>query len=77
MYDVGCGSRFVDLVKGYEVMGGYDNLIFGRGIPGYGRDGISELDSRLKKNAKSEESVVQQNEKADSAVDVAVSAVKA
>jgi hypothetical protein len=73
---VGCGSRFVDLVKGYEIMGGYDNLILGQGVPGYGRDGISELDSRLKKNAKTDESALQRSEKADSAIDVAVSAIE-
>jgi hypothetical protein len=74
---LGCGSRFVDMVKGYEIMGGYDNLILGQGVPGYGKDGISELDSRLKKNMKTEESVMQQSEKADSAVDVEVSAADA
>ncbi|KAH8727193.1 hypothetical protein GQ44DRAFT_130319 [Phaeosphaeriaceae sp. PMI808] len=44
---VGCGSRFVDLEKGYHVMGGYDNLIFGPGLPGVGKDGIMAGDSRL------------------------------
>jgi hypothetical protein len=73
---VGCGSRFVDLVKGYEIMGGYDNLILGQGVPVYGRDGISELDSRLKKNARNDESEAQLNEKADSAIDVGMSAAE-
>jgi hypothetical protein len=76
-FGIGCGTRFVDMVKGYEIMGGYDNLILGHGVPGYGNDGISELDSRLKKNMKTEESAVQQSEKADSAVDVEVSAADA
>ncbi|KAF2031831.1 hypothetical protein EK21DRAFT_87656 [Setomelanomma holmii] len=44
---VGCGTRFVDLVKGYHVMVGYDNLIYGAGIPGMGKDGIMPGDSRL------------------------------
>jgi hypothetical protein len=56
-YGLGCGSRFVDMVKGYEIMGGYDNLILGQGVPGYGKDGISELDSRLKRNVNTKESV--------------------
>ncbi|KAF1946625.1 hypothetical protein EJ02DRAFT_493745 [Clathrospora elynae] len=43
----GCGTRFVDLVKGYNVMVGYDNLIFGRGIPGVGSDAILAEDTRL------------------------------
>ncbi|KAH7095250.1 hypothetical protein FB567DRAFT_24062 [Paraphoma chrysanthemicola] len=44
---VGCGTRFVDLIKGYHVMVGYDNLIFGAGIPGMGKDGLGRGDSRL------------------------------
>jgi hypothetical protein len=73
----GCGSRFVDLVKGYEVMGGYDNLILGSGVPVYGRDGISERDSRLKKNVQSQENVVARNGKKDSGIELVVSVVEA
>jgi hypothetical protein len=43
----------VDLVKGYEIMGGYDNLILGTGLPGYGKDGILETDGRLMRNVES------------------------
>ncbi|CBX98198.1 hypothetical protein LEMA_P096070.1 [Plenodomus lingam JN3] len=44
----GCGTRFVDLVKGYHVMAGYDNLIFGPKIRGEsGSDGIMKGDKRL------------------------------
>lgn len=53
---VGCGTRFVDLVKGYHIMAGYDNVIFGAGIPGVGSDGIMAGDARL--NAKMEKSEV-------------------
>jgi hypothetical protein len=55
VYRTGCGTRFVDLVEGYEIMAGYDNLIFGRGVPGCGTDGILEADGRLKKNKRSEQ----------------------
>ncbi|KAH9879860.1 hypothetical protein J1614_001884 [Plenodomus biglobosus] len=45
---VGCGKRFVDIVKGYHVMVGYDNLIFGPKIRGQsGSDGIMKGDERL------------------------------
>jgi hypothetical protein len=37
----------VDLVQGYHVMVGYDNLILGRGVPSAGSDGILTDDSRL------------------------------
>tara|TARA_R110002003_G_scaffold1113_3_gene22424 strand:+ start:10838 stop:11050 length:213 start_codon:yes stop_codon:yes gene_type:complete len=43
----GCGTRFVDLFKGYHVMVGYDNVIFGAGIPRMGNDGIMKGDSRF------------------------------
>ncbi|KAH3948013.1 hypothetical protein HBH53_108430 [Parastagonospora nodorum] len=52
---VGCGTRFVDLVKGYEVMAGYDNLILGRAVPGQGGDGILVGDRRLGGKRKAEE----------------------
>jgi hypothetical protein len=55
LYCTGCGTRFVDLVEGYEIMAGYDNLIFGRGVPGCGTDGILEADGRLMKNKRSEQ----------------------
>ncbi|KAF2274016.1 uncharacterized protein EI97DRAFT_347685, partial [Westerdykella ornata] len=42
-----CGKRFVDLTKGYQIMCGYDNIIYGAGIPGVGTDGILPGDSRL------------------------------
>jgi len=45
--NVGCGTRFVDLVKGYHIMAGYDNVIFGAGVPGVGRDGIMAGNARL------------------------------
>ena len=51
---VGCGTRFVDLVKGYEVMAGYDNLILGRAVPGQGADGILVGDRRLGGKRKAE-----------------------
>ncbi|KAI8939337.1 hypothetical protein NX059_003128 [Plenodomus lindquistii] len=46
---VGCGTRFVDLTKGYHVMAGYDNLIFGPQIPGLqgGSDGLMKGDARM------------------------------
>jgi hypothetical protein len=47
---IGCGSRFVDLVEGYSVMAGYDNLIFGPGVPGLGSDGVMKGDERLARN---------------------------
>jgi hypothetical protein len=50
----GCGTRFVDLVKGYHVMVGYDNLIFGSGVPGVGRDGVTAGDPRLTTKKKME-----------------------
>ena len=38
----------MDLVEGYHVMVGYDNLIFGKGISGIGgTDGILAGDGRL------------------------------
>jgi hypothetical protein len=43
------------LVKGYEVMAGYDNLILGRAIPGQGGDGILVGDRRLGGKRKAEE----------------------
>jgi hypothetical protein len=35
------------MVKGYQVMAGYENLILGSAIPGQGEDGIRPNDSRL------------------------------
>jgi hypothetical protein len=55
VYSTGCGMRFVDLVEGYEIMAGYDNLMFGMGVPGWGTDGILEADERLKMNKRSEQ----------------------
>lgn len=52
---IGCGTRFVDLVKGYEVMAGYDNLILGRAVPGQGADGILVEDRRLGGKRKAED----------------------
>ncbi|KAJ4309788.1 hypothetical protein N0V94_008766 [Neodidymelliopsis sp. IMI 364377] len=46
---VGCGKRFADVTVGYHVMFGYDNLIFGPGIPTTGGgDGVLAEDARLK-----------------------------
>jgi hypothetical protein len=42
----------VDLVEGYSVMAGYDNLIFGAGVPGLGSNGILKGDERLVKSVK-------------------------
>jgi hypothetical protein len=50
------------LVAGYEVMAGYDNLIFGSGVPGWGIDGILEGDRRLKMNMEKSEQVDQRLE---------------
>jgi hypothetical protein len=36
-------------------MAGYDNLIFGAGVPGLGTDGIMAGDSRLTREVKGEE----------------------
>jgi hypothetical protein len=66
----------VDLVKGYEVMGGYDTLILGRGVPEYGRDGILETDRRLKKNVERREKVLLESKREDSGVDVVMSTVE-
>ncbi|KAL5121165.1 hypothetical protein ACEQ8H_001017 [Pleosporales sp. CAS-2024a] len=52
---VGCGSRFVDMVKGYQIMGGYDNLIMGAAVPRQGKDGIMNTDKRLNVKRKFEE----------------------
>lgn len=43
----GCSSRFVDLVEGYHIMGGYDNLVYGAGLPGTGTNGVVPGDPRL------------------------------
>jgi hypothetical protein len=51
---IGCGTRFVDLVKGYHIMAGYDNVIFGAGVPGVGSDGIMAGDARLNAKMKHE-----------------------
>jgi hypothetical protein len=46
---LGCGKRFADVAAGYHVMFGYDNLIFGHGIPTTGGgDGVLAGDARLK-----------------------------
>lgn len=37
----------MDLVKGYHIMAGYDNLVYGARVPGIGSDGIMPGDSRL------------------------------
>jgi hypothetical protein len=42
------------MVKGYHVMVGHDNLIFGAGVPGVGSDGILAGDTRLNSSAKVE-----------------------
>jgi hypothetical protein len=75
--DVGCGTRFVDLVKGYEIMGGYDNLILGRGVPEYGSDGILETDKRLRRNVERREKVLLESTRKDSGVDVVMGTVEA
>jgi hypothetical protein len=49
----------VDMVKGYQVMAGYDNLILGSAIPGQGKDGILVGDSRLTAKRKAEEELVE------------------
>lgn len=52
---LGCGERFVDLEKGYDIMVGYDNLVFGNGIESSGgKDGILSADSRLDISEKKE-----------------------
>jgi hypothetical protein len=51
---IGCGTRFVDLVKGYHIMAGYDNVIFGAGVSGVGSDGIMAGDARLNVKMKHE-----------------------
>jgi len=56
---VGCGTRFVDLVKGYHVMAGYDNLIFGPSFPGHSRsDGILQGDKRMSVSEKVAKSAI-------------------
>ncbi|KAF2630007.1 hypothetical protein BU25DRAFT_312636, partial [Macroventuria anomochaeta] len=46
---VGCGKRFVDMTQGYQVMVGYDNLIFGHAVPEMGGgDVILARGTRLK-----------------------------
>jgi hypothetical protein len=35
------------MLKGYQVMAGYENLILGHAIPGQGEDGIRTNDSRM------------------------------
>jgi len=45
----------VDLEMGYDIMVGYDNLIFGKSIEGSGGcDGILQTDSRLNSGEKGE-----------------------
>ncbi|KAF2728953.1 hypothetical protein EJ04DRAFT_569079 [Polyplosphaeria fusca] len=45
---VGCGSRFIDEVKGMHIMAGYDNLIFGGKIgTSGGSDGLLGGDRRF------------------------------
>jgi hypothetical protein len=65
---LGCGSRFVDVVKGYHIMAGYDNLIFGAAVPGLGKDGIMAGDARLTAKSDGEEKKVE-SEKMCPAVD--------
>jgi hypothetical protein len=62
---IGCGSRFVDLVEGYSVMAGYDNLIFGPAVPGMGSDGLMKGDERLPKKV-----VVEKEDKVGAQVEV-------
>lgn len=48
LQNIGCGQRFVDMEKGYDIMVGYDNLIFGKGIESSGGlDGILRTNSLL------------------------------
>lgn len=48
LVNTGCGERFVDMEKGYDIMVGYDNLIFGKRIESSGgMDGILRTDSAL------------------------------
>jgi hypothetical protein len=44
----------VDLIEGYSVMAGYDDFIFGAGMPGFGSDGIVKGEKRLVKTAEVE-----------------------
>ena len=47
----------MDLEMGYDIMVGYDNLIFGKSIEGSGgSDGILQTDSRLNLGGKEESS---------------------
>jgi hypothetical protein len=71
---LGCGSRFVDVVKGYHIMAGYDNLIFGAAVPGLGKDGIMAGDARLTAKSDGEEKKVE-SEKMCPAVDGTLSDV--
>jgi len=52
----GCGGRFVDLELGYDIMVGYDNLIFGKSPESSDYDGILQTDSRLNLGGKEESS---------------------
>lgn len=56
----------MDLVKGYHVMVGYDNLIFGPAVPGAGRNGIAVGDSRLNVSGKWDGESVDGSEDVDS-----------
>jgi hypothetical protein len=49
------------MVKGYQVMAGYDNLIMGSAIPGQGKDGISVKDGRLTAKRKAEDEVEEED----------------
>jgi hypothetical protein len=42
------------MVKGYQVMAGYENLILGSAIPGQAEDGIRVNDSRLTAKVKAD-----------------------
>ena len=73
---LGCGTRFVDLVKGYHIMAGYDNLIFGAGVPFLGSDGIMAGDSRLTVKKVSEVQKEFNDEKVGYGTDDALGAVE-
>jgi hypothetical protein len=37
-------ENFVNIPDGVRVMIGYDNLVFGEAVPGYGEDGVVRSD---------------------------------
>jgi hypothetical protein len=45
-------NNFIDTDRGVKIMVGYDNIVFGEAVPGYGRDGVvrSEIERWHKEN---------------------------